>query len=90
MTSFPFPDNLIDLKRRQLSTYHRLAQSAPGTARLRRDLIRLIRLIDSHPNWHGSWSTAGRMELHHVAVAARPADRESDVSGAFVSGVWLR
>ncbi|MFB7918028.1 hypothetical protein [Streptomyces sp. NPDC056061] len=78
--SFPFPNDLIDLKRQQLSTYHRLTQPAPDTARLRRELIRLIRLIDSHPYWQGGWSTAGRMELHHAATAARPADREPGTS----------
>ncbi|MFB7919250.1 hypothetical protein [Streptomyces sp. NPDC056061] len=88
MTSFPFPDDLVDIKRRQLSTYHRLTQPAPDTARLRRELIRLIRLIDSHPYWQGGWSTAGRMELHHAATAARATNREPDARA--VSGVRLR
>ncbi|MFD7495991.1 hypothetical protein ACFV8T_26980 [Streptomyces sp. NPDC059832] len=42
MTSFRFPDGLIELKRQQIRTYNRLApRPTIGAAELRRELIRL-------------------------------------------------
>ncbi len=78
MTHFLFPGDLVDLKRRQIRVYNRLAlRPAVGVAELRRELIRLSCLISSHPYWeeHG-WSTAGRVELFRAAESRADGVRE--------------
>ncbi|WP_331722648.1 hypothetical protein [Streptomyces sp. NBC_00122] len=89
MKSFPFPDDLVDLKRRQIGTYNQLAlRPALGAAELRRELIRLFCLISSHPYWEErGWSTAGRVELHRAAETGPDGVREMVVryiDGEFV------
>ncbi|MET9466102.1 hypothetical protein ABZY44_15155 [Streptomyces sp. NPDC006544] len=83
MAHFPFPDDLVTLKRQQIRIYGRLAlQPALGTAELRRELIRLSCLISSHPYWEqGGWSTAGQVELHRAASAGLTSPR-GPASGA--------
>ncbi|MBT2467708.1 hypothetical protein J7E97_07450 [Streptomyces sp. ISL-66] len=78
MAHFPFPDDLVSLKRQQIRIYGRLAlQPALGTAELRRELIRLSCLISSHPYWErGGWSTAGQVELHRAASTGLISARE--------------
>ncbi|WP_406004597.1 hypothetical protein [Streptomyces sp. NBC_00987] len=78
MTSFRFPDDLIDLKRQQIRIYNRLAlRPAVGAAELRRELIRLSCLISSHAYWaeHG-WSLVGRVELFRAARSGPDGVRE--------------
>ncbi|MGW6841166.1 hypothetical protein [Streptomyces sp. NPDC054958] len=81
MTSFRFPADLIDLKRRQIRAYNQLAQHpAAGAAELRRELIRLSCLIISHPYWaERGWSTPGRVELSRVAESGPEGVREVSV-----------
>lgn len=78
MTSFRFPGDLIDLRRRQIRIYNELAlRPAVGAAELRRELIRLSCLISAHPYWaeHG-WSMAGRVELVRAARSGPDGVRE--------------
>ncbi|MEV5204493.1 hypothetical protein [Streptomyces sp. NPDC053720] len=75
---FRFPDDLIDLKRRQIRFYNRLAlRPAVGAAELRRELIRLSCLISAHPYWaERGWSMAGRVELSRAAHSGPDGVRE--------------
>ncbi|WP_329584975.1 hypothetical protein OG298_00695 [Streptomyces sp. NBC_01005] len=78
MTSFRFPGDLIDLKRRQIRIFNRLAlRPAVGAAELQRVLIRLSCLIGAHPYWaeHGR-SLAGRVELSRAAQSGPDGVRE--------------
>lgn len=58
MESFRFPDDLLALQVAWLRTYDALAQApaGAGTARLRRRLITLSRMLHTHPYW----ATPGR------------------------------
>lgn len=88
MQHLPFPPDLVALKRRQIRVYNRLAlQPALGTAELRRELIRLFRLISSHPYWaERGWGTAGRAELYRAAEAGpAPAAAGAGRSGGSTS-----
>ncbi|MFG2394976.1 hypothetical protein ACGFYF_39820 [Streptomyces lavendulae] len=79
--SFRFPADLISLKRRQIRTYNLLAlRPTAGAAELRRELIRLSRLISSHPYWaERGWCTAGRVELFRAAESGPDGVRELSV-----------
>ncbi|MGW1848777.1 hypothetical protein [Streptomyces sp. NPDC001966] len=78
MTSFRFPSDLIDLRRRQIRIYNQLARRPDcGAAELRRELIRLSCLISAHPYWAGrGWSMAGRVELVRAARSGPDGVRE--------------
>ncbi|CAM5666447.1 hypothetical protein SAVIM338S_06912 [Streptomyces avidinii] len=78
MAHFPFPDDLVSLKRQQIEIYRRLSvQPDVGTAELRRELIRFSCLISSHPYWEqGGWSTAGQVELRRAASTEPSGARE--------------
>ncbi|MCX5115499.1 hypothetical protein OOK13_45210 [Streptomyces sp. NBC_00378] len=78
MTSFRFPVDLIDLRRRQIRIYNQLAHRPTiGAAELRRELIRLSCLISAHPYWAvRGWSMAGRVELVRAARSGPDGVRE--------------
>ncbi|MEU2561360.1 hypothetical protein ABZ626_18795 [Streptomyces longispororuber] len=69
MNGHTFPTDLLEAQTAWYITYRQLATAAPGAgAAHRRRLLRLSRLITSHPYWQTSAGTpAARMALKELA-----------------------
>jgi hypothetical protein len=76
MTRDAFPPDLVDLQLAYSRTYRALAGMPPGgSARLRRDLVRLHARLLGHPYWSrrpGRPSTGWAALRHQVKNAAGP------------------
>ncbi len=73
MTSYAFPDDLLEAQRDWYAVYHRLAgaRHTAQTTVLRRQLLRLSVQISTHPYWAAlsGGAPAARMELKQAAWA---------------------